>query len=78
MILSFDSPLCPYHIDRCKTGSYGEEYYGNECRCTICNKPIKRDEECYEVDGELYCKSCEEYADEAILNKVRKEYLTVA
>ncbi len=71
MKYSLDSPYMPYLIDEYKCS--GD--LGMFIKCSACGADIADNERYYDVDGRMFCMSCSEAAETAILEKVREEYI---
>lgn len=68
------NPYIAGMIDDYVTGFNGYDE-PEELFCCGCGRRIKFDEDYYDVNENIYCLECNDLADDAILEKVRSEYI---
>ena len=75
MKYSSKNPAISQLIDAFRTGHYGEDRFEGEISCSECGVEIGMGEQYYDVDGIIFCMSCNSAADECILEKERENYM---
>ena len=75
MIYSADDPNLHHFIDDYRTGHYGEDAYPDSLNCDSCGARISNGERYFDVDGRLYCGSCREEAERAVIESVFDDYI---
>lgn len=74
MIYRENSPYFSFYIDDYKTKDYAQT---ENLHCRNCGRIINVDEEYFDIDDNIYCLRCSEYADKCILEAVRDDYIYI-
>lgn len=77
MIYRATNPNLSHHIDRYRTGNYGEDGIVMRMRCSHCSGLVRRGDSYYILDDTVYCMNCKEHAEEHILRDVSDSYIYV-